>query len=79
MSLKSLFKLLPTLHSKQNLKLEKDCRKEMFETQDRCLSNLICLFFTSKHVLSYLQDRNRDPDIENRLTDTVRTGEGGMN
>ena len=72
MSLKSLFKLLRTLHSKQDLKLERDCRKGMFEKQDRCFSNLICLFSTSTHVLSYLQGSHRDPDIENRLTDTER-------
>ena len=28
---------------------------------------------------TYLQGRNRDADIENRLVETAREGEGGMN
>ena len=30
-------------------------------------------------LMNYLQVRNRDPDIENRLMGTAREGKGGMN
>ena len=40
-----------------------------------------CIYIESRKMVlwAYLQGSNRDADIENRLTDTVREGEGGMN